>query len=226
MPTALSFPPTLPDRPAGFVRGASCDLPTAAGRFRLHAVVDARGREHAALSLGALDPGTPVLVRLHSECLSGDAFGSLKCDCGPQLHRALQHLAEAGAGVLLYLRQEGRGIGLVDKVRAYALQDQGADTVEANRRLGLPDDARDYAAAADLLRALGVQRVRLLTHNPAKVQGLQAAGITVVERLPLRAGSHPGNQGYLRTKTLRMGHWPDLLDGALRPGRRQTVEDA
>jgi len=189
---------------------ASCQLPTRWGDFTLHALADDQGREHAALSMGIVNDGSPVLTRLHSECLTGDAFSSLRCDCGPQRDAALQAIAQAGRGVLLYLRQEGRGIGLVNKVRAYALQQAGADTVEANRLLGLPDDARDYRMAALLLRALGVHQVRLLTNNPAKVQALQGLGVAVVARVALHGPANPHSQRYLQTKAQRMGHWlPD-----------------
>ena len=189
----------------------SCKLPTQWGEFDLHGLVDVHtGAEHAAMSLGRLDDAEPVLTRVHSECLTGDTLYSLKCDCGAQLEAGLKAIAEAGRGVLLYLRQEGRGIGLVNKIRAYALQQAGADTVEANRLLGLPDDARDYAVAADMLRGLGVQRVRLLTNNPAKVDALERLGIAVVERVPLHTQPNPHNAGYLRTKSRRMGHYgPD-----------------
>ena len=201
-PTATALPPgTL----------VSCKLPTQWGEFDLHGLVDARtGAEHAAMSLGRLDDGAPVLIRVHSECLTGDTLYSLKCDCGAQLEGGLKAIAEAGRGVLLYLRQEGRGIGLVNKIRAYALQQAGADTVEANRLLGLPDDARDYAVAADMLRQLGVGQVRLLTNNPAKVEALRRLGIEVVERVPLHTPPNPHNAGYLKTKSRRMGHYgPD-----------------
>ena len=192
----------------------SCKLPTQWGEFDLHGLVDAKtGQEHAAMSLGRLDDGEPVLTRMHSECLTGDTLYSLKCDCGEQLEAGLQAIAKAGRGVLLYLRQEGRGIGLVNKIRAYALQQAGADTVEANRLLGLPDDARDYAIAAELLGHLGVKRVRLLTNNPAKVDALQRLGIEVVERVPLHIEPNAHNRGYLQTKSRRMGHYgPDDLD--------------
>jgi GTP cyclohydrolase II len=205
---------------AAFARRASCRLPTAHGTFRLHAFSDAAPigearPEHAALTFGDVAGGAPVLARLHSECLTGDAFHSLKCDCGPQLQHALRRIAQEGRGVLLYLRQEGRGIGLVDKVRAYALQDRGADTVDANRRLGLPDDARDYEPAARMLGALGVASVRLLTNNPDKVSALRALGIAVAERLPHDVGRSAHNQAYLQTKAARMGHW--LLSGTADP---------
>jgi GTP cyclohydrolase II len=161
--------------------------------------------EHVALLIG--DPtGQPPLVRLHSECLTGDALGSLKCDCGPQLDAALAAIAAAGWGILLYLRQEGRGIGLVNKLRAYALQDQGFDTVEANLRLGFGDDERDFTVAAQMLALLSQREVRLLTNNPSKVAGLEGAGIKVVERVPLQTGANPFNQAYLDTKRLKSGH--------------------
>ncbi|MBT2186451.1 GTP cyclohydrolase II [Sphingobium nicotianae] len=162
-------------------------------------------QEHVALILGERD-GTPPVVRLHSECLTGDVLGSLKCDCGPQLHAALHEIAEARWGVLLYLRQEGRGIGLINKLRAYQLQDQGFDTVDANTRLGFAIDARDFGVAARMLDLLGIGQVRLLTNNPAKVAGLEAAGVTVAERLPLALPSNPFNERYLATKRDRTGH--------------------
>ncbi|MEO7504632.1 MAG: GTP cyclohydrolase II [Sphingomicrobium sp.] len=167
----------------------------------------ATGEEHVALMIGAFG-GEPPLVRLHSECLTGDVFGSLKCDCGPQLKEALRIIGDAGGGVLLYLRQEGRGIGLANKLRAYELQDRGLDTVEANRRLGFADDERDYGLAAAMLRALGIDRVRLLTNNPAKVAGLGAAGIEVVERVAHHMPVNPHNANYIATKQAKSGHLP------------------
>ena len=161
--------------------------------------------EHVALLIGAPDGSAP-LVRLHSECLTGDVLGSLKCDCGPQLDAAIAAIKVAGWGILLYLRQEGRGIGLVNKLRAYALQDQGFDTVDANTRLGFAVDARDFGVAARMLALLGQDRVRLLTNNPAKVAGLEAAGITVVERVPHALPANPHNERYLATKRDRTGH--------------------
>jgi GTP cyclohydrolase II len=163
------------------------------------------GQEHVALVVGAFG-GKPPLVRLHSECLTGDVFGSLKCDCGPQLRAALHIIGDAGGGVLLYLRQEGRGIGLVNKIRAYSLQDRGLDTVEANLRLGFADDERDYAHAAAILRALGITEVRLLTNNPKKVEGLEAAGVKVVDRVAHQMPANPHNADYLATKRKRSGH--------------------
>ena len=166
---------------------------------------DASGEAHVALLVGAF-AGKPPLVRLHSECLTGDVFGSLKCDCGPQLKTALGILGAEGGGVLLYLRQEGRGIGIANKLRAYALQDRGLDTIDANRRLGFDDDERDYAMAAAMLRALGIDAVRLLTNNPAKVEGLEREGIKVVERIAHHMPVNPHNADYLATKESRSGH--------------------
>jgi len=162
-------------------------------------------REHVALIVGKPD-GSPPVVRLHSECFTGDVLGSLKCDCGPQLHAALHDIADAPWGVLLYLRQEGRGIGLINKIRAYELQDQGFDTVDANTRLGFAIDARDFGVAAHMLTLLGIRSVRLLTNNPAKVAGLEAEGVHVAERLPLTVPSNPHNERYLATKRDRTGH--------------------
>ena len=163
------------------------------------------GQEHVALVVGAFGGKAP-LVRLHSECLTGDVFGSLKCDCGPQLKEALHIIGKAGGGVLLYLRQEGRGIGLINKIRAYSLQDRGLDTVDANQRLGFADDERDYGHAAAMLRALGIDKVRLLTNNPSKVAGLEAAGIKVAERVPHQMPTNPHNADYLATKRKKSAH--------------------
>ena len=196
---------------------AHCILRTEFGVCRLHGFKDARtGLEHAALQLGSdASSKEPVLTRIHSECLTGDVFHSLHCDCGKQLHLALRTIAEHGCGVLLYLRQEGRGIGLVNKIRAYALQQAGADTVDANRLLGLPDDARDYAIAAEMLEALGIDEVRLMTNNPAKVDGLVAHGVRVAERVSLVTPRTLDNGAYLDTKAARMGH---LLTSTIAPG--------
>jgi GTP cyclohydrolase II len=167
-------------------------------------------REHVALVIGTQDGDRAPLVRLHSECLTGDILGSLKCDCGPQLHAALRAMADeaqgGGWGVLLYLRQEGRGIGLVNKLRAYRLQDQGFDTVDANNRLGLPTEARDFPVAARMLDLLGVQAIRLMTNNPAKVAALEVVGVSVVERVPHHLPPNPHNARYLDTKRDRTGH--------------------
>jgi len=166
---------------------------------------DADATDHVALVVGQRDGTTPV-VRLHSECLTGDVLGSLKCDCGPQLHAALGQMTEANWGVLLYLRQEGRGIGLINKLRAYALQDQGFDTVDANQRLGFAIDARDFSIAARMLELLNIPKVKLLTNNPEKVEGLEACGVTVEERLPVKIAANPHNEFYLDTKRDRTGH--------------------
>jgi GTP cyclohydrolase II len=193
--------------PARLVIAARARLPVAAsatGEIVAFRSAD-DPREHIALILGTPD-GSPPVVRLHSECLTGDVLGSLKCDCGPQLHGALEQIAGAGWGVLLYLRQEGRGIGLINKLRAYQLQDQGFDTVDANARLGLPIDARDFGVAARMLALLGIDAVRLLTNNPAKVSGLEGCGVRVMERLPLSILPNPHNAAYLATKRDRTGH--------------------
>ncbi len=166
---------------------------------------DADASDHVALVIGQRDQ-SPPLVRLHSECLTGDVLGSLKCDCGPQLHEALHRISDSGWGILLYLRQEGRGIGLINKLRAYALQDQGFDTVDANVRLGFAVDARDFTVAARMLALLGVNELRLLTNNPSKVIGLENEGLSVVERLPLKIAANPHNAEYLDTKRDRTGH--------------------
>lgn len=164
------------------------------------------GEEHYAIEIGRPDRNAPVLARLHSACFTGDLMGSLKCDCGPQLRGALAQMGETGAGVLLYLNQEGRGIGLANKMRAYALQDQGFDTVEANHRLGFEDDERDFRLGADILSALGFRSVRLLTNNPRKVAMMEACGISVTERVPLKVGENRHNTAYLATKARKSGH--------------------
>ncbi len=185
---------------------ASALLPTAEASFTMTVFRAGDGKEHLALTLGDLKAEPAPLLRMHSECLTGDALGSLRCDCGPQLQEAMRRIAAEGRGVILYLRQEGRGIGLGNKMRAYALQDAGADTVEANHQLGFPDDARDYSLAVALLRELGVFRLRLLTNNPRKVASLEKDGIEVVDRVPLRVGENAHNAGYLETKRQRLGH--------------------
>jgi len=195
------------DDPAGLTIAARAKLPVAeAEKAEIVAFRhQADAAEHVALLIGS-PSGKPPLVRLHSECLTGDVLASLKCDCGPQLQGALAAMAEEGWGILLYLRQEGRGIGLVNKLRAYALQDQGFDTVDANTRLGFAIDERDFRVAARMLELLGQSGVRLLTNNPEKVAGLEAAGITVAERVPHKHGENPHNTHYLSTKRDRTGH--------------------
>jgi len=193
--------------PAHLVIAAQARLPVAAAEkaeiVAFRHVADSA--EHVALIVGTPD-GSPPLVRLHSECLTGDVLGSLKCDCGPQLAGALEAMTETSWGILLYLRQEGRGIGLINKLRAYALQDQGYDTVDANLRLGFAVDERDFRVAARMLALLGQLKVRLLTNNPAKVEGLEAAGVAVIERVPHKMGENPHNSAYLATKRDRTGH--------------------
>ncbi len=189
------------------VRGAEASLPTRFGDFRVVAYRDIQtGKEHAALVRGDVADAEGVLCRVHSECLTGDLFGSLRCDCGPQLEEALRRIDAEGQGVVLYLRQEGRGIGLIDKIAAYELQEQGLDTVEANLRLGHPEDARTYDAARDMLRDLGVRSVRLMTNNPAKVEALEEFGFSIVERVAHEVQPHDHNKEYLRTKKERMRH--------------------
>jgi GTP cyclohydrolase II len=186
---------------------AASQLPTPFGIFTMHGFRDdATGKEHVALTMGNVADGAPVLGRLHSECLTGDALFSLRCDCGFQLEAALRAIAAEGRGVLLYLRQEGRGIGLLNKIRAYALQDEGADTVEANERLGFGADLRDYAICRPMLDHLGIAALKLMTNNPRKVAALGDMGITVSERKPLQFGLNPHNQAYLATKAGKLGH--------------------
>ncbi|QRR32471.1 bifunctional 3,4-dihydroxy-2-butanone-4-phosphate synthase/GTP cyclohydrolase II [Hydrogenophaga sp. YM1] len=192
-------------------RQSSAELPTRWGRFQVHAYVDTQsGIEHVALTLGDLAQSPAPLVRVHSECLTSEVFGSLRCDCKPQLDLALERIAAEGAGVVIYLRgQEGRGIGLTHKLRAYALQDLGADTAEANRQLGLPVDSRDYTVGAQILADLGVRRLRLMTNNPRKYTGITDHGLAIVERVPLITPSQPDNAAYLRFKRDHMGHHLD-----------------
>ncbi len=185
---------------------ASCRLPTEWGVFQMYGFEEEGGQEHVALVMGDVADGAPVLARVHSECLTGDALFSQKCDCGPQLQAAMQAVQREGRGVIAYLRQEGRGIGLINKIRAYRLQDQGMDTVEANLALGLPVDARDFRLAQQMFEYLGVGKIRLLTNNPEKVSVLQAAGIEVAERVPLQVGENAENERYLHTKAEKLGH--------------------
>ncbi len=185
----------------------SCALPTPWATFQLHGFMErASGKEHVALSLGDIDDGAPVLARIHSECLTGDALFSRRCDCGAQLESALRRIAAEGRGVLLYLRQEGRGIGLLNKIRAYRLQDAGADTVQANHELGFAADQRNYDSCAGMLRHLGVANLRLMTNNPRKVEALRQLGVAIAERIPLVIDGNPFNRRYLSTKAEKLGH--------------------
>nr|WP_311477035.1 GTP cyclohydrolase II [uncultured Neisseria sp.] len=185
---------------------ASCRLPTEWGEFTMHGFEEEGGQEHVALTMGDVSDGLPVLSRIHSECLTGDALFSVKCDCGPQLQAAMQAVQKEGRGVIVYLRQEGRGIGLINKIRAYRLQDQGLDTVEANVALGLPVDARDFTLAKQIYDYLNIRKVRLLTNNPEKIQTLKDSGINVVERIALHVGENVENERYLHTKADKLGH--------------------
>jgi 3,4-dihydroxy 2-butanone 4-phosphate synthase/GTP cyclohydrolase II len=182
-------------------------MPTDYGTFDLHLYQsDLDGQHHLALVKGEIDPEKPALVRVHSECLTGDIFGSRRCDCGPQLHTALEQIEKAGAGVLVYMRQEGRGIGLAAKIHAYKLQEQGLDTVEANEKLGFAPDLRDYGLGAQILSDLGVRKIRLMTNNPRKVVGLEGYNLELVEQVPIRSASNPHNAKYLATKKKKLGH--------------------
>lgn len=191
---------------AAVARTGGARLPTLSGDFNAVAYSSADGNEHLALVMGDVQRPDVVLARVHSACMTGDVFSSLRCDCGPQLTESLARIASAKVGVLIYLDQEGRGIGLGNKIRAYRLQQDGLDTVEANLALGFPADVRDYAIAAKMLLDLGVTRVRLLTNNPRKVSGLRDHGIDVVGREPVLVGTNPNNEAYLHTKSTKLGH--------------------
>jgi GTP cyclohydrolase II len=200
----------LGDSPERLQIVSAAELPTRFGSFRAVAFTADDGKEHIAIVRGAVRGRSRVPVRVHSECLTGDVLGSLRCDCRDQLIAALRAIGREPAGIVLYLRQEGRGIGLTNKIRAYALQDQGHDTVDANRLLGFADDARDYRAAADMLAALGVRSILLMTNNPAKVASLRRHGIRVADRIPHIVAANPHSEAYLATKRERSGH---LLGG-------------
>lgn len=206
LPAADALPELAAFHPLSEVVSARLPMQAAqAGRVHIFRPGDG-GEEHYAIEIGRPDRTQPVLARVHSACFTGDVLGSLKCDCGPQLRTALMQMGQAGAGVLLYLNQEGRGIGLANKMRAYALQDQGFDTVEANHRLGFEDDERDFRIGAGILRQMGFAAVRLMTNNPRKLAMMESCGIKVTERVPLHVGETPQNAAYLATKALKSGH--------------------
>jgi 3,4-dihydroxy 2-butanone 4-phosphate synthase/GTP cyclohydrolase II len=192
-------------------RVAETTLPTAYGEFKAVAFLnDIDQYEHLALVKGEIHPEKEILVRVHSQCLTGDVFGSFRCDCGPQLQRAMEMVEEEGLGVILYMQQEGRGIGLANKIKAYALQEKGRDTVEANKELGFDADMRDYGVGAQILAALGVRKMRLMTNNPKKIVGLEGYGIQVVGRVPVETEPRPENLRYLVTKCQKLGHLLNL----------------
>jgi GTP cyclohydrolase II len=186
---------------------ASAKLPTQWGLFTIHGFEEmATGKEHVALVFGDIDSADSILCRVHSECLTGDCMFSLRCDCGPQLQHAMQAVAQAGSGIILYLRQEGRGIGLLNKIKAYALQDSGADTVEANEQLGFDADGREYAICKPMFEHFQVSKVRLMTNNPRKIEALKSMGVEVTEIVPINMGSNPHNESYLAVKVDKLGH--------------------
>ncbi len=192
---------------------AVADLPTEIGDFKIAGYRSLESSEEfVAIFKGELSRDTPALVRIHSQCLTGDVFGSIKCDCGPQLKKAMQMIEDEGMGAIVYQQQEGRGIGIVNKIRAYALQDQGADTVEANERLGFEIDAREYSQCAEVLFDLGLCRVRVISNNPEKLKALRDAGLRIVERIPIEVEARESAAHYLRTKKEKMGHLLDFED--------------
>ncbi len=210
-----------PERCDNILRASSARLPTRYGEFRIHAFVcPFSGEEHVALVKGSVGGQSDVLVRLHSECLTGDVFGSERCDCGEQLDAAMKKIHDAPRGVLLYLAQEGRGIGIANKIAAYHLQDHGVDTVAANHLLGFPADLRSYKCAACMLRVLGVRSIRLMTNNPAKIEQLEAYGVRVTKRLPLEVPPKPTNVRYLRTKKEKMRHLLEVPEVSASRARR------
>ena len=195
------------DKMSDVVCEVIAQLPTKYGTFEAHGYVDQRsGEHHVALVKGDIADGEPVLCRVHSECLTGDTFGSLRCDCGEQRSRAMRQIEKEGRGVFLYMRQEGRGIGLINKLKAYVLQEQGMDTVEANLALGFKDDERDYSAGAMILQDLGIKKLRLMTNNPTKIDGLNEYGLEIVERVPIQMPINPFDKYYMQTKQKKMGH--------------------
>lgn len=199
----------------------SCLLPTPWAQFTLHAFVEhSTGKEHLAMTLGDISNGEPVLARVHSECLTGDVLFSQRCDCGAQLEGALKKIADEGRGILLYLRQEGRGIGLVNKIRAYRLQEAGADTVEANLQLGFHADARNYELCKPMLAQFGIRSLRLMTNNPRKIDAMEKLGVKVSERVPLLVNRNAFNNTYLNTKEAKLGHMMQpLLDAVVEDGQ-------
>lgn len=198
-------------RPTTVLLAAEATLPTEWGEFRILGFQSLISEEQfVVLARGRLLPEVPTLVRIHSQCLTGDVFGSIKCDCGQQLQAAMKLVADSGSGVIVYQQQEGRGIGIINKIRAYALQDQGADTIQANEKLGLPVDSRSYGQCCEILRELGLRRVRLMSNNPEKVRALRKSGLDVVERISLPVTLHRSMRRYLKTKQEQMGHLIDL----------------
>lgn len=211
----ISAVPTPEELPLEVQRVATARLPSKYGQLRIVAFSNNRdGKDHVAVIAGDVEGKADVLTRIHSECLTGDVFGSLKCDCGPQLERALEEINGLDEGIILYMRQEGRGIGLANKIRAYSLQDDGLDTVEANLHLGFDDDMRRYDIAAEMLKLLGVESVVLMTNNPKKLDGLRQHGVTVTDRKPIQMDPNPFNAHYLETKREKSGHLLNLGDDA------------